>query len=101
MPTTQRSLDSVYEEIAGLTGNRAELERQRYLLVKAIRAIGAILTDSAIVFTDADPLRKELENASVALTARKALLWIDISNTDAGIQKLTDLAQNGAFNENR
>jgi len=94
-----RSLDSVYEEIAGLTGNRAELERQRFVLIKAIRAIGAVLTDSAIALTDADPLRKVLEDAAVALTARKSLLWLDIQASDAGIQKLTDLAQNGAFNE--
>lgn len=97
MSTPSRSLDSVYDEIAGLTGNRAELERQRYLLVKALRAVQAVLADSAICLMDADPLRRDLEDTCIALQARKSLLWIDIEKTDASISKLTDLTQNGAY----
>lgn len=98
MPTNERSADSAYEEIAGLTGNRAELERQRYALIKAIRALKNVIEDTAIIFNEADPLARELADAVIALDARKSLLWMDIEKTDAGISRLTDLVQNGAYN---
>ena len=98
MATHVRTLDSVYEEIAGLTGNRAELERQRFAIVKAQRAIRALLEDGALGYTEDNPMTAVLLAANDECSARKAILWSDIERTDAGIQRLTDLAQNGAFN---
>lgn len=98
MPTPQRSADSVYDEIAGLTGNRAELERQRYEFVKAIRAMKALLDDSAVA-----PIMTSAEIEAFAVTIgnlerMKGCLWSEIEDTDRAIQRLTDLVQNGAYN---
>lgn len=96
-----RTLDSVYEEIAGLTGNRAELERERFLFIKAIRTLKAVLEDSAIMGPRGEESSAEIQAAIEALEGWKKELWTEIEAADRGIQKLTDLAQNGAFNENR
>lgn len=98
MSSNTRSLDSVYEEIAGLTGNRAELERERFLFIKAIRALKAVLDDSAIMGPMNESASDEIQAAIERLEGWKNELWTAIERTDAGIQKLTDLAQNGAFN---
>lgn len=93
-----RSPDSVYEEIAGLTGNRAELERERFLFVKAIRALKAVLDDSAIVGPMEQSSSDEIQAAIDKLEGWKHELWAAIEKTDHDIQRLTDLVQNGAFN---
>lgn len=94
-----RSIDSVYDEIAGLTGNRAELERERYLLIKAIRALRAIQQDSAAIFAFTPEAIQVFDMAIVQLETVKTELWATIERTDGGIARLTELVQNGAFNE--
>lgn len=96
-----RTLDSVYGEIAGLTGNRAELERERFMLVKAIRSLKALQDDNPVSAFIGEATFNEITGLISQLEIKKALVWDDILHTDAGIQRLTDLAQNGAFNENR
>lgn len=98
MSSNTRSLDSVYEEIAGLTGNRAELERERFLIVKAIRSLKAILDDNPLSFEFGTAAIAEFDMAIEKLEAVKSGLWTVIEKTDHDIQRLTDLAQNGAFN---
>lgn len=98
MPNSQRSVESVYEEIAGLTGNRAELDRQRYMLVKAIRALKAIAADAPTANGIGADAIAEFDIAIATLESKKAELWVIIERTDAGIQRLTDLVQNGAYN---
>lgn len=93
-----RTLDSVYDEIAGLTGNRAELERERYLIVKAIRALKSIRDDDPLTHEFGSDAISEFDIAINKLEAVKSGLWTVIEKTDRDIQRLTDLAQNGAFN---
>lgn len=99
MSTNQRSADSVYGEIAGLTGNRAELERERFMLIKAIRAMRALRDDSAMQCEMPDDVAAEFDAAIERLTAIKGKIWTAIEKTDRDIQRLTDLVQNGAFND--
>lgn len=98
MATNTRSVDSVYEEIAELTGRRGELERERFLFIKAIRALRAVLDDSAVMAMREHETSDEIQAAIERLEGWKNELWTDIARVDAGVQKLTDLAQNGAFN---
>lgn len=95
---SKRSVDSVYEEIAGLTGNRAEMERQRFMLIKAIRTLKAIRDDSALSHQFEPEGCAEIDMAIEKLEAIKKDLWTIIESTDSGIQRLTDLVQNGAYN---
>lgn len=95
----QRSVDSVYEEIAALTGNRAELERERFLFIKAIRALKALIDDSAIILLIEKDRADEIKIAIDKLEGWKGELWINIEKTDRSIQRLTDLVQNGAYND--
>ncbi len=95
----KRSLDSVYEEIAGLTGNRAELERQRFEFVKAIRGLRVLMADSAVSPVMTAEEAAHFDRAILMLERMKGCLWSEIEDTDRGIQRLTDLAQNGAFND--
>lgn len=96
---SSRTLDSVYDEIAGLTGNRAELERERFMIVKAIRALKALRDDGPMSAELGADAIAEFDAAIEKLEAVKTNLWTVIERTDGGIQRLTDLAQNGAFND--
>ena len=97
MSAQSRSIDSVYEEIASLTGNRTELERQRFILVRAIRALRVVIYDKATIAGFVEPDITFLETAVVKLENQKTALWLVIEQTDCGIQRLTDLVQNGTF----
>jgi len=97
--TSKRSADSVYDEIEGLTGNRAELERERFAYIKALRSLKALRDDSAIWDIAPDDFKLNILAAIDGITAAKNALWDTIEHTDAGISRLMDLVQNGAFND--
>jgi len=98
MTTKTRSVDSVYAEIAELTGKRGELERQRFLLIKAVRAIRAARWDVAWAGDECEQFRHDMGRTEDMLLERKSALWSAIQPLDNEIDRLTQLVQNGAFN---
>ena len=88
---------AAYERIAELTGRRETLERQRFLLVKAIRALKDI---KAMEGHDTDGDYGDfswIDGALHELDIAKSRTWDDIIPISGEIDRLTQLAQNGAF----
>jgi len=100
MPTGPKmSEGQAYERIAVLNGERQTLEHNRYLIVKAIREMRNLIDDGYVWGEEETALRTNLSTAIDILTVKKSQIWDRIIPIDLEIDRLTQLAQNGAFSK--
>jgi len=95
--STQMSEEQAYQRIAVLTSQRSFLEVRRIGMVKAIRALKVLIDEGLLPGGSENPAYRSVTETIAALNVERVEMWQAITALASEIDRLTRLAQDGAF----